>query len=237
MESNHPGHYSDRQISFSSPVRQGRTDSEELLDMIESSPASRRHRATPVFSESDHESPDCIPLPFSFTDAANTFLNSPSHSAPTLSDIGTEFGIDFTAAAAAWESAKDVPNKNEAPEDLDPTVLEHRDISDLYGMFDADDKADVEVFSPSPVTQPLLTNLAALFPSDDETSDAGGPMVVSPLADDDIVPPFNITDVSGLFLSDDDDDDQTTMRPSCVGEGPYTSSLFAYIPDDWLADV
>jgi len=27
--------------------------------MIESSPASCRHRATPVFSESDHESPDC----------------------------------------------------------------------------------------------------------------------------------------------------------------------------------
>ena len=178
-----------------------------------------------------------IPLPFSFTDATNTFLNSPSHSPPTLSHISTEFGVDFTAAAAAWESAEDSPNKNDAPEDSDPTVLEHRDISDLYRMFNADDKAEVEVLLPSPVTQPLWTNLAALFSSSDETSDAGGPMVVSPLADDVVVPLFNITDVSGLFLSDDDDDDQTTMRPSCVGEGPYTSSLFAYIPDDWLADV
>jgi len=132
------------------------------------------------------------------------------------------------AAAAGWKSAEDGPNKNEALEDSDPTVLEHRDISDLYRMFDADDEAEVEVFSPSPVTQLLLTNLAALFPSDDETSDAGGPMVVALLADDDIVPPFNITDISGLFLSDDDDEDQTTMRPSRVGEGPYTSSLFAY---------
>jgi len=163
--------------------------------MIESRPASRRHWATPVFSESDHESPDCIPLPFSFTDAANTFLNSPSNSPPTLSHISTEFGVDFTAAAAAWKSAEDGPNKNDAPEDSDPTVLEHRDISDLYGMFNADDKAEVEVFLPSPVTQPLLTNLA-LFPSDDETSDAGGPMVVSPSADD-VVPSFNRTDVSG----------------------------------------
>jgi len=168
--------------------------------------------------------------------AANAFLSSPSHSPPTLSHIGTEFRVDYKAAAAAWESAADGPNTNEAPEDSDPTVLEHRDISDLYGIFNADDDAEVKVFSPSPVTQPLLTNLAALCPSDDDTSDAGGPIVVSPSADDVVVPPFNITDVSSLFLSDDDDEDQTT-RPSSVGKGPYTSSSFAYIPDDWLADV
>jgi len=91
-----------------------------------------------------------------------------------------------------------------------------------------DDEAEVEVLSPSPVTQPLLTNLAALFSSSDEASDAGGPMVVSPSADDVVIPSFNITDISGLFLSDDDDENQTKMRPSRVGEGPYTSSSFAY---------
>ena len=199
-ETHHADDFSDRQICFSSPIPPGRTNSEELLDMIESRPANRPGRPTPVFSDSDVDSPDCIPVPLSFTEAANTFLES-----PPLSSVGTGFVLDFTAAAVAWDSAEDRPNTPPNNAASDHTELDHMAISDLYGMFDADD-ADGDDFS-APVTQPLLTDLAALFDSDDEKkSDGSVAQDVALAAEDIVVPPFNITDLGGLFVSDDEED-------------------------------
>jgi len=250
-ETHDPDDFSDRPISFSSPtkptgrnseellesslhirttpvfsdsVKRTRTNSEELLDMIEIYPASRRVRATPVFSDSDDESPDCIPIPFSFTDAANTFIK-PSPSPPP---IDTEFVIDLTSAAAAWESAEgrtSLSNDEEALAAPDRTEWELMAISQLHGLFDADDEADVDVLSALSVTQSLLTDVAAMFDSENETTEPCMRNNVTESADELFLRPVNITELGGLYGSDDD-----TTASSLMGQGPYTSSSFAQIP-------
>ena len=239
---------------FSSPVGKGRSESDELFDLVGSSPAipRKRGRTTPVFSESDDDNCRGVRAAVSLDDAAATFLQSPSQSPPLdpPSDIPSipAMDVDLSTAAAAWNSSDgsshNTPSRAAVFSHLETSqsVPQHVSITDMFGVLNSDTESlpalSTDITSAS-IGQALVTDVAALFDSEDDGSPPDGPSNVDRHAEGvSRVPPPNITEL-GAFLSDDDDSEATSSgsTPSHFGQGPYTPSSFANIPDEWLGDI